>query len=88
MLPCIADSPDVELDVLDKILEEAVAAIPDALRIGRAVISMDAGDIYRIREKILQACGEKLSDSRLATHYAMLTACALQVRHCAFLYRV
>ena len=72
-------SPDVELDVLNTILEQAVAAFPHALRVGKTVVQMDAERIYCIRDKIQQSLGENLTDSRLATHYAMITACTLEV---------
>ncbi len=79
MLPCVANSPGVELDTLDTILNRAVAAFPDALRVGHKVLAMDAEDVYSIRDRIQQSCGENFTDSRLATHYAMLSACAMQV---------
>ena len=82
LLPCVAESPDVELDVLNFILERAVAAFPHAIAIGKAVLETDPDDIYCFRDRIKQCCGENLKDSRLATHYAMLTACSLQVNLC------
>ena len=35
LLPCAADSPNVELDVMDDLLKKAVAAFPVALSIGK-----------------------------------------------------
>ena len=72
----------VELDVLNGILDKAVAALPHALRVGKAVLEMEADDIYHIRDRIQQLCTVKLTDSRLTTHYAIITACALQVGGC------
>ena len=43
---------------------------------------MEADDIYHIRDRIQELCTVKLADSRLTTHYAIITACALQVRGC------
>lgn len=85
------NSPDVELDALNAILEGAVAAFPHALRVGKMIIEMHAERIYCIRDKIQQSLGDQLTDSRLSTHYAMLTACSLQVsdsilsKHISFL---
>ena len=77
----MSDSPAVELDVLNAFLENAVAALPHALHVGKAVVEMDADIIYRIRERLQESLrvGENLTDSRLITHYAMITACSLQV---------
>lgn len=79
LLPCVTDSPDVELDILNAILNKAVAALPHALRVGKAVLEMEAEDIYHIRDRIQELCTVKLTDSRLTTHYAIITACTLQV---------
>ena len=79
MLPCVTHSPDVELDVLNVVLSKAVAALPHALRVGKATLEMDADDIYHIYRRIQQLCADNLSDSQLATHYGIITACALQV---------
>jgi len=75
LLLCVAHSPDVELDGLSK----AVAALPHALRVGKATLEMDADDIYHIYHCIQQSCADNLSDSQVATHHAIITACALQV---------
>ena len=82
MVPCVTNSPDVELDVLNGIVDKAVAALPHALRVGKAVLEMEADDIYHIRDRIQELCTVKLTDSRLTTHYAIITACALQVGDC------
>ena len=82
MLPCVTNSPDVELDVLNGILDKAVAVLPHALRVGKAVLEMEADDIYHIRDRIQELCTVKLTDSRLTTHYAIITACTLQVGGC------
>ena len=84
----MSDSPAVELDVLNAILENAVAALPHALHVGKAVVEMDADIIYRIRERLQESLrvGENLTDSRLITHYAMITACSLQVVHLRLLF--
>ena len=63
LLPCVANSPDVELDVLNIVLSKAVAALPHALRVGKATLEMDADGIYQIRDRIQQLCAENLSDS-------------------------
>ena len=49
--------------------------------VGKAVVEMDADIIYRIWERLQESLrvGENLTDSRLITHYAMITACSLQV---------
>jgi len=43
--PCVIHSPDVELDVLNVVLSKAVAALPHALRVGKATLEMDADDM-------------------------------------------
>ncbi len=78
LLPCIADSPNIELDVLNTILQQSVAAFPHALHIGKAVLATEAEVIYHMRDCIHSLFGEGFN-SCLATHYAMIAACALQV---------
>lgn len=50
MIPCVADSPDVELDFLSLFLDNAVSAFPLALKVGRNVVNMDPETVYDIRE--------------------------------------
>ena len=79
MLPCAADSPNVELDVMDDLLKKAVAAFPVALSIGKKIEDLVAADLYLIRDKFELAVGHRLDDSRLTTHYALIIACAIEV---------
>ena len=76
MLPSAADSPNVELDVMDDLLKKAVAAFPVALSIGKDLV---AADLYLIRDKFELAVGHRLDDLRLTTHYALIIACAIEV---------
>ncbi|KAL5499864.1 hypothetical protein EMCRGX_G011329 [Ephydatia muelleri] len=85
LLPCAADSPNVELDVMDDLLKKAVAAFPVALSIGKKIEDLVAADLYLIRDKFELAVGHRLDDSRLTTHYALIVACAIEhvvkIRH-------
>ena len=79
LLPCAADSPNVELDGMDDLLKKAVAAFPVALSIGKKIEDLVAADLYLIRDKFELAVGHRLDDSRLTTHYALIIACAIEV---------
>ena len=61
------------------LLNKAVAALPHALWVEKAVLEMEAEDIYHILDRIQELCTVKLTDSRFTTHYAIITACTLQV---------
>ena len=70
LLSCVTDSPDVELDILNAILNKAVAALPHALRVGKAVLEMEAEDIYHIRDRIQLGIMHR-EVYRLTSHYSL-----------------
>ena len=64
---------------MDDLLKKAVAAFPVALSIGHKVENMAADDLNLLRDRSDLAVWHRFDDSRLATHYALIIACAHEV---------
>lgn len=65
--------------MLDELIHNAPAALPQAVRIGRSLKIADASSFQPIVEKIQTLLDYRI-DGRLAMHYALSLSCAEKVR--------
>ena len=79
LVPFMSDAPDIVADVLSDLLNNAHAAIPIALKIGRKLGKVDRSRIESISSEIDDLLKEYKKDNWLSTQYAVSIFCAQQV---------
>lgn len=70
----------MELGALARILEEAPAAFPMLLSVGKKLEAMEISSLQAIQEKIGAVIEDKI-DSRLLSQYSISLFCAQEVSH-------
>ena len=78
LVPFIHEAPPVELGVLAQVLQDAPAAFPLLLSVGRKVEQLTTVELRPLQERVTGVVDGKL-DSRLCTHYCVSIICAQEV---------
>ncbi len=78
LVPFVYDPPPLKTDVLNQLIGEAPAALPEALQISKALVDMDASELYEMAARIEGVLGNSI-DARLRIQYALSTVCAQKV---------
>ena len=78
MNPFVFEPPQVELHVLSRVIEDAPAAFPSLLAVGKKLEDMSADCLRELQRKVAEIVEEKI-DSRLCTQYCITLFCAEQV---------
>lgn len=79
LIPFKFQPSQVELRVLHHLLQDAPAAFPKLLAVGKWLERVDEDTVFNMRDSVLRSTGGKL-ESRLATQYALTILCAQKVR--------
>ena len=82
-MPFAFDPPPATPDVLDSLIHNAPAALPQAVQIGMFLKLTDARSLQPTVEKIQTQLGYKI-DGRLAMQYALSLTCAEKARNNCF----
>jgi len=64
--------------VLDTLLRDAPAALPQVLQISKALIETDTSELYDMASHVAKTIGDGI-DGRLRIQYAITTMCAQRV---------
>ena len=79
LIPFKFQASQVELRVLHHLLQDAPAAFPKLLAVGKWLEGVDEDTVCNMRDSVLRSAGGKL-ESRLATQYALTILCAQKVK--------
>ena len=79
LIPFKFQASQVELRVLPHLLQDAPAAFPKLLAVGKWLEGVDEDTVCSMRDSVLRSAGGKL-ESRLATQYALTILCAQKVK--------